>query len=104
MTDVYLLNKEIMFLLASEMISHITRGELVSRCCNPLSMRSLSILELCLSTSLESPTSMCIMALVLESINTAVDLLAQNPESIIMETFVFGFKILSFGINLIKKY
>lgn len=65
--------REIMFLLASDIISQTIRGDWCTKYSSTLSIRSLSILELWLPTSLESPISNCKMARVLVSINTPLD-------------------------------
>ena len=75
----YILIIEIIVLLASDTTSHTTRGDPFTRKDRPRSTRSFSMRGLCLSTSLESPTSMCTMNCVLVSINTAVDLFALKP-------------------------
>lgn len=75
-----LLRRDIMFLLASDIISQTIRGDWCTKYSSPLSIRSLSILGLWRPTSLESPTSNCKMARVLVSINTPLDRLAENPK------------------------
>lgn len=71
--------REIMFLLASDIISQTIRGDWCTKYSSPLSIRSISILGLWRSTSLESPISNCKMARVLVSINNPLDRLAENP-------------------------
>lgn len=74
-----LLRRDIMFLLASDIISQTIRGDWCTKYSSPLSIRSLSIFGLWRPTSLESPTSKCKMDRVSVSINTPLDRLAENP-------------------------